>query len=242
MQFQSTESLWAYLSENIVCPSHLPTPMEGRWNLSVLRTNVGKNCRPKHFITKSLTKNILQKVFCLWAQNIGEELIIGFASLLAPQSGALRISAYRDFQSNPLIAFEHLSLSIVIWNSPSRSRQINVDQSRPEQVPKAMMPLFFMLSIELNTTWVAWATSSGTVVVIWVKMTLWNWPKTIWSWKFPPRKLTNMCTNYPISWLPPYTILHSNFSFNLSASQIPPSPTGTSKTMLATLFEFFCSQ
>ena len=102
--------------------------------------------------------------------------------------------------------------------------------------------LFFMLSIELNTTWVAWATSSGTVVVIWVKMTLWNWPKTIWSWKFPPRKLTNMCTNYPISWLPPYTILHSNFSFNLSASQIPPSPTGTSKTMLATLFEFFCSQ
>ena len=39
-----------------------------------------------------------------------------FISLLAPQSGALRISAYRDFQSNPipLIAFEHLSLSMVI--------------------------------------------------------------------------------------------------------------------------------
>ena len=37
--------------------------------------------------------------------------------LLAPQSGALRISAYRDFQSHPtlpLIAFEHLSLSMVI--------------------------------------------------------------------------------------------------------------------------------
>ena len=41
--------------------------------------------------------------------------------LLAPQSGALRISAYRDFHPiptqshpNPLIAFEHLSLSMVI--------------------------------------------------------------------------------------------------------------------------------
>ena len=37
--------------------------------------------------------------------------------LLAPQSGALRISAYGDFHpipSHPLIAFEHLSLSIVI--------------------------------------------------------------------------------------------------------------------------------
>ena len=40
--------------------------------------------------------------------------------LLAPQSSALRISAYRDFQSNPLIAFEHLSLSKVIRNSASR--------------------------------------------------------------------------------------------------------------------------
>ena len=54
--------------------------------------------------------------------------------LLAPQSGALRISAYRDFQSNPtqshthpLIAFGHLSLSIVIRNNASRPRQINVD-------------------------------------------------------------------------------------------------------------------
>merc|ERR1712032_78356 len=35
---------------------------------------------------------------------------------------------------NPLIAFEHLSLSIVIRNSASRPRQINVDQGRPEQV------------------------------------------------------------------------------------------------------------
>ena len=37
--------------------------------------------------------------------------------LLAPQSGALRISAYRDFHpypTLPLIAFEHLSLSIQI--------------------------------------------------------------------------------------------------------------------------------
>ena len=39
-------------------------------------------------------------------------------TLLAPQSGALRISAYRDFQSHPshpipLIAFERLSFSIV---------------------------------------------------------------------------------------------------------------------------------
>ena len=54
---------------------------------------------------------------------------------LAPQSGALRISAYRDFQSHPtlpLIAFEHLSLSMVISNSPSRPRQINVDQCRPK--------------------------------------------------------------------------------------------------------------
>ena len=34
---------------------------------------------------------------------------------LAPQSGALRISAYRDFlPSLPLKAFEHLSLSMVI--------------------------------------------------------------------------------------------------------------------------------
>ena len=54
--------------------------------------------------------------------------------LLALQSGALRISAYRDFQSNPiqpipnpLIAFGHLSLSIVIRNNASRPRQINVD-------------------------------------------------------------------------------------------------------------------
>ena len=54
--------------------------------------------------------------------------------LLATQSSALRISAYRDFQSNPtqshthpLIAFGHLSLSIVIRNNASRPRQINVD-------------------------------------------------------------------------------------------------------------------
>ena len=61
------------------------------------------------------------------------------STLLAPQSGALRISAYRDFHPIPnpilpLIAFEHLSLSIVIWNSPSRPRQMNVDQGRPKQV------------------------------------------------------------------------------------------------------------
>merc|ERR1712055_961099 len=61
-------------------------------------------------------------------------------SLLAPQSGALRISAYRDFHPipipipNPLIAFGHLSLSIVIRNNASRLRQINVDQGRPKQV------------------------------------------------------------------------------------------------------------
>merc|ERR1711911_174873 len=58
--------------------------------------------------------------------------------LLAPQSGALRISAYRDFHPSnpihPLIAFEHLSLSMVIRNSASRLRQINVDQGRPKQV------------------------------------------------------------------------------------------------------------
>ena len=56
--------------------------------------------------------------------------------LLAPQSGAVRISAYRDFQSNPiqpipipnpLIALGHLSLSIVIRDNASRPRQINVD-------------------------------------------------------------------------------------------------------------------
>ena len=42
-------------------------------------------------------------------------------ALLAPQSGALRISAYRDFLPShpthpilPLIAFEHLSLSVEI--------------------------------------------------------------------------------------------------------------------------------
>ena len=65
-----------------------------------------------------------------------------FQHLLAPQSGALRISAYGDFQSHPiptqpihpLIAFEHLSLSMVIRNSASRPRQINVDQGRPKQV------------------------------------------------------------------------------------------------------------
>merc|ERR1712083_954890 len=34
----------------------------------------------------------------------------------------------------PLIAFEHLSLSIVIRNSASRPRQINVDHGRPKQV------------------------------------------------------------------------------------------------------------
>ena len=60
---------------------------------------------------------------------------------LAPQSGALRINAYRDFLPShpipypiPLIAFEHLSLSMVIRNSASRPRQINVDQERPKQV------------------------------------------------------------------------------------------------------------
>ena len=51
---------------------------------------------------------------------------------LAPQSGALRMSAYGDFQSHPnpthpLITFGHLSLSIVIRNNASRPRQINVD-------------------------------------------------------------------------------------------------------------------
>ena len=58
--------------------------------------------------------------------------------LLAPQSGALIISAYRDFLPYPipipLIAFEHLSLSMVIWDSASRPRQINVDQAWPKQV------------------------------------------------------------------------------------------------------------
>merc|ERR1711946_66810 len=37
-------------------------------------------------------------------------------------------------QPNPLIAFEHLTLSMVIRNSASRPRQINVDQGRPKQV------------------------------------------------------------------------------------------------------------
>ena len=59
-------------------------------------------------------------------------------SFLAPQSGALRINAFRDFYPSnpihPLIAFEHLSLSIVIWDSACRPRQINVDQGRPKQV------------------------------------------------------------------------------------------------------------
>ena len=55
----------------------------------------------------------------LWT--IKKELGSWYFSLLAPQSGALRISAYRDFHPipipshpNPLIAFEHLSLSMVI--------------------------------------------------------------------------------------------------------------------------------
>ena len=44
---------------------------------------------------------------------------LNFCGLLAPQSGALRISAYRDFHPipnpiHPLIAFKHLSLSMVI--------------------------------------------------------------------------------------------------------------------------------
>ena len=60
--------------------------------------------------------------------------VVSIAYLLAPQSGALRISAYRDFHPIPLIAFEHLSLSIVIKNNASRLRQINVDQGRPKQV------------------------------------------------------------------------------------------------------------
>ena len=46
--------------------------------------------------------------------------------LLAPQSSALTIDAFKDFQPNPipvpLIAFEHLSLSMGIWNGPSRPR------------------------------------------------------------------------------------------------------------------------
>ena len=58
---------------------------------------------------------------------------------LAPQSGALRINAYRDLHPSnpihPLIAFEHFCLSMVIRNSASRPRQINVDQVRPKQVP-----------------------------------------------------------------------------------------------------------
>ena len=58
-------------------------------------------------------------------------------ALLAPQSGAHRISAYRDFLPShpiPLIAFEHISLSMVIWDIASRLRQINVEQVRPKQV------------------------------------------------------------------------------------------------------------
>ena len=60
-----------------------------------------------------------------------DSIHLHICTLLAPQSGALRISAYRDFHpipSIPLIAFEHLSLSMVIRNSASRLRQINVDQ------------------------------------------------------------------------------------------------------------------
>ena len=45
----------------------------------------------------------------------------------APQSSAFRFNAYRDFlpshSSNPLIAFEHFSLSMMIWNSKSRPKQ-----------------------------------------------------------------------------------------------------------------------
>ena len=46
-------------------------------------------------------------------------MVVIMMTFLAPQSGALKISAYRDFlpsQSHPipLIAFEHLSLSMVI--------------------------------------------------------------------------------------------------------------------------------
>ena len=56
----------------------------------------------------------------LWIENYPSSSsdALHFFPLLAPQSGALRISAYRDFQSQshpvPLIAFEHLSLSMVI--------------------------------------------------------------------------------------------------------------------------------
>ena len=57
------------------------------------------------FLTLSFVKFIIPCASC--------EIL---SSLLAPQSGALRISAYRDFQPipNPLIAFEQLSLSMVI--------------------------------------------------------------------------------------------------------------------------------
>ena len=47
-------------------------------------------------------------------------MVVIMMTFLAPQSGALKISAYRDFlpshpiPSLPLIAFEHLSLSMVI--------------------------------------------------------------------------------------------------------------------------------
>ena len=49
--------------------------------------------------------------------NLNDLWHLPFDILLAPQSGALRINAYRDFHpipTLPLIAFKHLSLSMVI--------------------------------------------------------------------------------------------------------------------------------
>ena len=77
--------------------------------------------------------------WCWWSAVDDADQILLSDVLLAPQSGALRISAYGDFQPNPnpsihpLIAFEHSSLSIVIRNSARRPRQINVDHVRPKQ-------------------------------------------------------------------------------------------------------------
>ena len=64
-----------------------------------------------------------QVSLAIFTQSVDEQAYL----FLASQSGALRISAYRDFQPNPnpLIAFGNLSLSLVIRNNACKLRQIN---------------------------------------------------------------------------------------------------------------------
>ena len=71
-------------------------------------------------LTNAVVISYASILFCSALHTSRHDDILQSVMLLAPQSGALRINAYRDFHPipshpipNPLIAFEHLSLYTV---------------------------------------------------------------------------------------------------------------------------------